>query len=96
MPPSPPHLTQLVILECRQWCVGPCLTTSSLGMGFPHSSVGKESACNAGDPGSIPGSGRCPGEGNGNPLQCSCLKNSMDRGAWQAIQSMVSLRVRHD
>ena len=41
-------------------------------------------ACRAGDPCSIPGSGRCPGEGNGNPLQYSCLENSMDRGAWQA------------
>ena len=41
----------------------------------------KESACNAGDLGSIPGSGRSPGEGNGNPLQNSCLENSMDRGA---------------
>ena len=49
--------------------------------GFPHSSVGKESACNAGDQGSIPESGRSPGEGNGNPLQYSCLENSMDRGA---------------
>ena len=47
------------------------------------SSVGKESAYNAGDPGSIPGSGRYPGEGNGNPLQCSCLENLMDREAWQ-------------
>ncbi len=45
-------------------------------------SDGKESACNAGDPGSIPGSGRSPGEGNGNPLQYSCLENPMDRGAW--------------
>jgi len=45
----------------------------------------KESACNAGDPGSIPGLGRSPGEGNGNSLQYSCLKNSIDRGAWQAI-----------
>ena len=54
------------------------------GMVFPHSSVGKESACNAGDLGSIPGSGRSPGEGNGNPLQYSCLEKSMDRGAWQA------------
>ena len=45
---------------------------------------GKESACNAGDPGLTPGSGRSPGEGNGNPLQYSCLENSMDRGAWQA------------
>ena len=52
--------------------------------GFPHSSVGKSSAGNAGDPGSTPGSGRSPGEGNGNPLQYSCLKNSMDGGAWQA------------
>ena len=49
-----------------------------------NSSVGKSSACNAGDPGSIPGSGRSPGEGNGNPLQYSWLKNPMDRGAWQA------------
>ena len=43
--------------------------------GFPYSSVGKESACNAGDPGSIPGLGRSPGEGTGNPLQYSCLEN---------------------
>ena len=43
----------------------------------------KESACNAGDPGSIPGSGRYPGEGNGNLLLYSCLENSRDRGAWQ-------------
>ena len=53
-------------------------------MGFPHSSVSKESACNAGDPGLIPGLGRSPGEGNGNPLQYSCLENPMDRGAWRA------------
>ena len=52
--------------------------------GFPCSSVSEESACNAGDLGSIPGSGRSPGEGNGNPLQYSCLENPMDRGAWQA------------
>ena len=44
----------------------------------------EESASNAGDPGSIPGLGRSPGEGKGNPLQCSCLENPMDRGAWQA------------
>ena len=51
----------------------------------PHGgSEGKASACNAGDPGSIPGSGRSPGEGNGNPLQYSCLKNPNDRGVWQA------------
>ena len=51
---------------------------------FPSRSDGKTSACNAGDLGSIPGSGRSPGEGNGNPLQYSCLEKSMDRGAWQA------------
>ena len=50
--------------------------------GFPRSSVGKEIACNAGDLGLIPASGRFPGEGNGNPLQYSCLENPMDRGAW--------------
>ena len=53
-------------------------------MGFPHSSVGKEFACNTGDLGSIPGSGRSPGEENGNPLQHSCLENPMDRGVWRA------------
>ena len=52
--------------------------------GFPDGSVSKEDTCNAGDPGSIPGLGRCPGEGNGNPLQYSCLGNPMDRGTWQA------------
>ena len=50
--------------------------------GFPGGLEVKASACNAGDPGSIPGSGRSPGEGNGNPLQCSCLGNPMDAGAW--------------
>ena len=53
-------------------------------LGFPCSSVGKESACSAGDPGLIPGLGRYPGEGNGNPLQYPCLENLMDRGAWWA------------
>ena len=50
--------------------------------GFPGGSDGKESACNAEDLGSIPGLGRSSGEGNGNPLQYSCLGNPMDRGAW--------------
>ena len=53
--------------------------------GFPCSSVGKESACSAGDMGSIPELGRSPGEGNGNPLQYSCLENLMDRGVWWAV-----------
>ena len=52
--------------------------------GFPSGSEGKESACNAEDLGLIPGSGRSPGEGNGNPLQYSCLENPMNRRAWQA------------
>ena len=52
--------------------------------GFPGGSEGKESACSAGDLDSIPGSGRSLGEGNGNPLQNSCLENPMDRGAWWA------------
>ena len=64
-------------------------------MGFPCSSVGEESACNAGDLGSIPGLGRFPGEGNGNPLQYSCLENPMDRGAWLATVHGVS-RVGHN
>ena len=51
-------------------------------MGFPGGSEVKASACNAGDLSSIPGSGRSPGEGNGNPLQYSCLENPMDREAW--------------
>ena len=51
---------------------------------FPGGSDGKASACNAGDQGSIPGSGRSPGEGNGNTLQYSCHENLMDRGAWWA------------
>ena len=52
--------------------------------GFPGGSNGKETDSNAGDPGSIPGSGRSPGEWNGNPLQYSYLENSMDRAIWQA------------
>ena len=55
-----------------------------LRWGFPCNSVGKESAYSEGDRGSIPGSGRSPGEGNGNRLQYSCLENRMDRGAWRA------------
>ena len=52
--------------------------------GFPGGSEVKASACNVGDLGSIPGLGRSPGEGNGNPLQSSCLENPMDGGAWWA------------
>ena len=61
-------------------------------MGFPGGSDGKGSACSAGDPGSIPGSGRPPGEGNGNPLQYSCLKNPMDR-PWSRKESDMTERL---
>ena len=63
--------------------------------GFPGGSVVKNLPANAGDAGSVPGLGRPPGEGNGTPLQYSCLGNSMDREAWQAIAHGVA-KVRHD
>ena len=59
-------------------------------MSFPGGSEVKASACNVGDLGSIPGSGRSHGEGNGNPLQYSCLENPMDRGAWWAAVHRVA------
>ena len=62
---------------------------------FPGGSDGKASDCNAGDPGSIPGWRRSLGERNGNPLQYSCLKNPVGRGAWWAMVHGVA-RVRHD
>ena len=74
---------------------------ASLRAPHPHpfrasaGSVGKESACNAVDPDLIPGSGRSPGEGSGNPLQYSCLENPMDRRAWWATVHGIA-RVRHD
>ena len=65
--------------------------------GFPGSSDGKVSTYSAGDPGLIPESGKSPGEGNGKPIQCSCLENPMDRGAWWAavhgiLKSQAQLR----
>ena len=65
-------------------------------MDFPGGSDGKASVNNAGDVGAIPGSGRFPGEGNGNPLQYSRQENPMDRGAWCRLLSTGSQRVRHD
>ena len=59
-------------------------------LGFPGGWVGKESACNAGDAGSTPGSGRSPGGGHGNPLWYSCLKNPLDKGAWRATVHRVT------
>ena len=65
-------------------------------MGSPGGSEGKESACNAGDPGLISGSRRSSGEGKSNLLQDYCLENSMDRGAWGSLQSVELQRVGHD
>ena len=59
-------------------------------IGLPWWLSSKETTCNTRDAGLIPGSGRIPGEGNGNPLQCSCLRNPMDREAWQFIGSQKS------
>ena len=66
-----------------------------MGGGFPHSLVGKVSACNAGDPGSIARLRRSPGEGNSTTLQYSCLENPRDSGAWQVTVHGVA-RARHD
>ena len=63
---------------------------------FPGGSDGKASVYNAGDLSSIPGSGRYPGEGNGNPLQYSCLGNPMDGGAWSRLLPMGSQRIGQD
>ena len=57
---------------------------------LPYSSYGKESACSAGDPGSIPGLGRSSGEGNSNRFQNTCLENPMDRGAWWATEGNIN------
>ena len=88
-------------LECDGCCCGQVICLRAFVVrwgwqqGFPYSSVSKESACSAGNLSSIPGSGRTPGEGNGNPLQCSCLENPMDRGAQQVTVHGVA-SVRHD
>ena len=73
-----PLRVQLWAKMCQQY------TDTYQRVGFPGGSEDKASTCNAGDPGLIPGLGRSPGEGNGNPLQYSCLENPVDRGAWQA------------
>ena len=77
---KPPHHLKHELFQIT----GSCYYLLPYLKGFPAGSGGKESACSVGDPGSIPGSGRSPGEGNGTPLQYSCLENPMDRGAWQA------------
>ena len=82
---------QVMVKNWEAWCaavhgVGHDLVSEQQLLLYGYLTVGKESACNAGDPGSLPGSGRSPGEGNGNPLQDSCLENPMDRGAlWATL-----------
>ena len=90
---SSPHLSLTVCFSCLQSHESRCqlqIGTCHLPLDFPGSSDGKESACNAGDPGSVPGSGRSTGEGNGNLLQYSCMENPMDRGAWWATVHAVA------
>ena len=83
-----------VMWDKSSWTIGLFFSWTILNKGFPHSSVGKESACNAGDLGLIPGSGRSPREGHGYPLQYSCLENPVDRGALQATVHGVASRTR--
>ena len=79
--------TQSVFNDIRKWLLCHFI-------GFPGGSDDEEYAYNAGDLGLIPGSGRSPGEGHGNPLQYSCLENPMDRGAWQAaVHGVTELNV---
>ena len=83
------------------WGLKSCLLSITNAQSYQysilHGSDGKESASNARDPGSIPGSGRSPGERNGNPLQYSCLENSMDRVSWWAtVHGATVQRVRHN
>ena len=89
-----PHAPSSVILISDVTPRGSSLHHMEEGPFYPDKmrlfSDSKESACNRGNPGSIPVSGRSPGEGNGNPLQYSCLENSMDRGAWQATVHRVA------
>ena len=81
VPPSPSPTVSTSVFSMSASLFGPC---KYVHQGLPDTSDGKESACNAGDPGLTPGLGRSSGEGNGNQLQYFCLENPKDRGAWQA------------
>ena len=86
-----PHLSQGLLHAGKDGIRG----SSMVFQGFPGGSDGKESACNVRDPGLIPGLGRSPGGGHGNPLQYSWWENPTNRGAWQAAGCVVA-RVGHD
>ena len=87
---QPRYQTPISCVSCiGRWILYHCATWEG-----PGSSDGKEFACNAGDLGFIPGSGRSPGGGKSNPLQYSCLENSMDRGAWWATVLLLLLLSR--
>ena len=93
------HGSQVTHSSARPICALSASVLANLGassqlLGFRWLS-GKEPACNAGVVGSAPGSGRSPGEGNGNPPQYSCLENSMDRGAWRATVPEVTRSQTH-
>ena len=88
--------TQMSTVFLGKKQVLPCNPRHPFPSFLPGGSAGKESAYNAGDLGSVPGSGRSPGEGIGYPLQYSFLENPMDRGAWWATRSMGSQRAGHD
>ena len=91
---APGRVAHTLDCSCLQLCKpsepGRVLLPVPSTRGFPGGSVGKESNCDAGDTGSSTGSGRSPGGGNSNPLLCSCLESSMNRGAWYGLQSMKS------
>ena len=84
---TPLPLVQVMMVEFpgRTLPTSPPPTDRTALWGFPGGSDSRESSCNAGDPGSVPGLGRSLGEENGNPLQYSCLENPVDRGAWWTI-----------
>ena len=93
------QLVKRIHLQCRRPLVDPQVKKipwrrdklpTPVFLGFPGDSDGKESACNAGEVGSIPGLGKSPGGGYGNLYQYSCLENSMDKGAWQATVHVVT------
>ena len=94
--PCFPLISSQILVSFGDWSwlifvfSNPNLSLGTLILSFKGGSEVKASACNAGDRGSIPGLGRSPGEGKGKPLQCSCLENPMDGGAWWATVHRVA------